>query len=148
MMRRIVARFRLVVPPISAAAGVIFAFGLFSIPQVIFGHKPAQVGDPPARRFLILAAIALGIYRAAAFHPYFRPNYLRWLKMTPWNVRKPLPMGPVELVPEDALGVGLMILLSAIYPAPRSIELVNIFLLSHMICIVATFWRTHAASFG
>jgi hypothetical protein len=148
MMRRIFARFRTVAPPMSAVAVVIFVFGLFSIPQVVFGQKPAQGGDPPARRFLILAAMALGVYRAVAFHPYFGPNYLRWLKMTPWTVRKPLPMGPVELVPQDAIGIGLMILLGAIYPAPRSIELVNIFLLSHMICIVATFWRTQAAAFG
>ena len=68
--------------------------------------------------------------------------------MTPWSVAKPLPLGPVELVPEDALGIGLVILLGAIYPAPRSIELVNVFLLSHMISVVATFWRTQVMPFG
>jgi hypothetical protein len=148
MMGRIIARFRMVAPPTLAVAVVILVFSLFSVPHVVFGQQPAQGGDSQARRFLAVVAAALGVYRVVAFHPYFRPSYLRWLKMTPWNVDRPLPLGPVELVPEDVLGIGFVVLLSAIHPAPRSIELVNAFLLCHMISVVATFWRTHAAAFG
>ena len=36
-----------------------------------------------ARRFSGSVALMLGVYRAIAFHPYFRPGYLHWLKGTP-----------------------------------------------------------------
>jgi hypothetical protein len=127
---------------------LVVVFGLFSVPQTVFGQQLAPGDNPPPRRCLIVAAIALAVYRVAGFHPYFRTNYLRWLKSTPWNVKKPLPLGPVELVPEDALGIGLILLLAATLPEPRSIEIVNIFLFSHMIITIGTFWRTGAAAFG
>ena len=79
----------------------------------------------------------LGLYRVVAFHPLFRPNYLRWLKSTPWTVRKPLPWGPLELVPKTALGMGLLIVLSATVPTPRSIELIIVFLFSHVLVLAA-----------
>jgi hypothetical protein len=148
MMRRILSRFRTVAPPAWTVAFVMIVFGVFIIPRVVFGLQPAQPPDSPPRRFLIFCSVLLGVYRVIAFHPYFRQNYLRWLKSTPWNVRKPLPLGPVELVPEDALGIGLIILLGATLPAPRSIEFVNVFLFSHLLTLVVTFWRTGVAGVG
>jgi hypothetical protein len=148
MIRALIVRCRTVAPPLSAVAVLVLVFGLFSVPQHVFGQQPAPGADPPARRYLILASVVLGIYRVAAFHPYFRASYLRWLKSTPWNVRKPLPLGPVELVPADSLGVGLIILLGATLPVPRSIEFVNIFLFSHMLALAGTFWRTGSPGFG
>ncbi len=146
-MRRIVSRCRAVAPPYWAVAVAIIGFGVFSVPEVVFGQQPVPGVDPP-HRYLVGCSILLGFYRVAAFHPYFRPNYLRWLKLTPWTVRKPLPLGPVHLVPEDGPWIGLVVLLSAILTAPRSIELVNAFLFSHFLLLIATFWRTGAASFG
>ncbi len=150
MIRTIISRFRMVAPPTWIMVGMILVFGILAIPRILFGLQPLPGNEPAAaaRRYLIVASIGLGIYRAVAFHPYFRPNYLRWLKSTPWTVRKQLPLGPLELVPEDSFAIGMLILLSAALPTPRSIELVNLFLFSHMLTQVGTFWRTGAPGFG
>src|SRR5258708_916362 len=47
---------------------------------------------------LTLYAILHGVFRAWVFHPGVRPEYRRWLNGTPWTSRKPLPLGPVQLV--------------------------------------------------
>ena len=60
-------------------------------------------------------------------------------------MRKPLPAGPVELVPEDSLAIGGLMLLSLTQPGGGSIELLNAFLFSHLRRIwSATFWRTRS----
>lgn len=150
MMRTLVSRFRMVAPPGWVMGTLVVVFGIMSIPRLVLGVRPLPGNEPGvvSRRYLIVASIGLGIYRVVAFHPYFRPNYLRWLKLTPWTVRKPLPLGPLELVPEDGLGFGLLIILSATLPAPRSIELIIVFLFSHVLVLAATFWRTGPAAFG
>jgi hypothetical protein len=133
VIRRLVSRFRRVAPP--------------AWPVVTFLVIFALLGRPGSR-LLILGSAALGVYRVVAFHPYFRTNYYRWLKTTPWTVRKPLPGGPVELVPEDGLALGGLILLGALQPGTRSIELIDVFLFSHTVGLVGTFWRTGVAGFG
>jgi hypothetical protein len=97
---------------------------------------------------LIAGAALLGFRRVKAFHPYFQPDYLRWLKSTPWTVRKPLPAGPMELVPEDFLAVGGLMLFSMTQAETHSIELLNVFLFSHLISLVAMFWLTGGPGFG
>jgi hypothetical protein len=151
MIRRMVSRLRLVAPP---GRSVVLAACCFACLEGGTVYLERQMGRPlnPSFRlgrfYLILACAQLGIYRVRAFHPYFQSDYLSWLKATPWTVRKPLPAGPVELVPEDLLAMGGLILLSWFLPAPHSIELVNTFLFSHMVALVATFWRTGVAGFG
>ncbi|HUE72360.1 MAG TPA: hypothetical protein VMP01_15860 [Pirellulaceae bacterium] len=62
-----------------------------------------------ARDVACLAAAAyLGVYRIAAFHPLFDSDYLSWLWLTPWRYDKPLPRGPLHLVLQDVLTVGLI----------------------------------------
>lgn len=50
-----------------------------------------------------LAAIGYGASRIGFFHPAFSLAYYQWLRRTPWNARKPLPVGPVHLVPQDLI---------------------------------------------
>ena len=47
------------------------------------------------------------LWRGVAFHPAWRGKYRLWLETTPWDSSKPLPMGPVHLVWQDVLIVGL-----------------------------------------
>ena len=54
-----------------------------------------------------------------AFHPFFRDDYRTWLESDPLDRPKPLPVGPVELVWEDGLVVGALILLE---PDPAQIR--------------------------
>ncbi len=48
---------------------------------------------------------AYGVYRVVSFHPLLSPDYLRWLKATPWKRGVPLPIGPVHPVVADAIVV-------------------------------------------
>ena len=50
---------------------------------------------------------ALGLYRARAFDPLLRRDYYRWLAASPWTARKPLPNGPIHIVWQDAVVIGL-----------------------------------------
>ncbi|MCR4410968.1 MAG: hypothetical protein NUV77_00920 [Thermoguttaceae bacterium] len=63
----------------------------------------------PFRVMLIgVASVAYGMYRVLVFHPLFRSGYRTWLAATPWTSAKPLPLGPIHLVPQDAVMLGLL----------------------------------------
>jgi len=150
MIRRVLARLRRVAPPRWA----LFAFLLFYIlcegPVWYLERKLGRL-DMPNRfgpRILRGASVLLGAYRLAAFHPYFRPRYLRWLKGTPWTVSKPLPLGPLELVPEDGLALALLALLSANLPDFTALYIINIFLFAHILALISTFLKTGALVHG
>lgn len=51
--------------------------------------------------WLACGGLAYGCYRAFAFHPLVNQDYRQWLELTPWKVGRPLPAGPVWLVPQD-----------------------------------------------
>jgi hypothetical protein len=151
MIRRVVNRVRLVAPPGWSVLLGLVLFTAFEGPVLYVERQLGRVLDlpiRPGRLLLITGAVLLGANRVRRFHPYFQPDYLRWLKSTPWTVRKPLPAGSVELGLEDLPALGGLILLSAIQPQTRSIELIDAFLFSHTAVLVATFWRTGVARFG
>jgi hypothetical protein len=102
----------------------------------------------PASALLFLAAATYGIARVTSFHPAFQTAYRTWLESTPWNNRKPLPLGPVELVFQDALVLGPLILLSAALPQPHAMSLLAAFLLCHLGAIIVCLWLTHIRVIG
>jgi hypothetical protein len=108
----------------------------------------------PASALSFLAAIAYGIARVTGFHPAFQKDYRAWLEFTPWNNRKPLPLGPVDLVIEDALVLGPLLLCNAILPQPRAMSVLCAFLLAHLGALVVSLWLTgirlvgYLAAFG
>ena len=57
-------------------------------------------------------------------------------------------MGPVELVWEDGLILGSIILLSATLPEPRSMQLLCAFLLGHLLALTVTLWLTRTRAIG
>lgn len=57
---------------------------------------------------LLLPSVYYGINRVINFHPGMNRQYLEWLKQVPWHPGRPLPFGPVELVWQDIVAVGLM----------------------------------------
>lgn len=151
MIRRLLSRIRLVAPPASTMAGFVLCFAAMEGPIAYLEQRAggrANLPYRPGRLVLMAGSAFLGINRVRRFHPYFQQDYLGWLRSTPWTVRKPLPAGPVELVPEDLLAVGGLVLLGGLLPAPNSIELVNTFLFSHLVGLIATFWRTEVGGFG
>jgi hypothetical protein len=107
-MRRALGRFRMLLPPPAFVVLYGLAFLLVSTPALLSARLLGVAAVPPdlldaiATVHLIGMAI-YGVYRATAFHPYFRPEYRRWLELTPWAWPKPLPVGPAHPVIEDAL---------------------------------------------
>ena len=151
MIRRMVSRFRFVAPPAWCIVVWLVLFAAAEGPILYFERQagvPLNLRIHPGRVILIGGAALLGVHRIMAFHPYFHPDYLRWLRSTPWTVRKPLPAGPIELIPEDTPALVGLMLFSMTQPEFHSIELINVFLFSHLIATIATFWRTGVPGFG
>ena len=150
MIRRMLARLLRVAPPGWAISTLScstcsakdrsgtsqWKIGLVDIPNR-FGPKILGCGG-----FL------LGAYRAIAFHPYFRPGYLRWLKGTPWTVNKPLPLGPWNWFPRTAWHSACSCLWERPCPILRSLFIINLFLFAHILVLILTFWKTGASVHG
>ncbi len=150
MIRRALVRIRQVAPPLWAVVAFLVIYSIGEGPLWYLEWKLGQVDSSHrfGRTLLILATIGLGVYRAMVCHPYFRMGYLGWLRSTPWTVKKPLPLGPAELIPTDGLAVGGLALLGTHLPQFTSFYVINKFLFIHMIVIALTFWRTQVAVFG
>src|SRR5436190_8238008 len=52
---------------------------------------------------LVAAAGVYAFFRLWRFHPACNPAYCAWLEMSPWTASKPLPVGPIHLVWQDAV---------------------------------------------
>ena len=128
MIRRVLSRFRMVAPPGWSVVVWLVLFAAFEGPVLYFEQ---QVGGPlnlpirPGRILLIAGAALLGIYRVVAFHPYLPAGLSALAQVDALDRTQAIAAGPVELVPEDGLAIGGLILLSMTQPEPRSIELVN-----------------------
>jgi hypothetical protein len=152
MSRRIGDRFRQIAPD----RGRVIAFLVLFVVFEGFVRYIESLGIPissrlpirPASGLLFLAAAVYGIARVTSFHPVFQKEYQSWLQTTPWHNRKPLPLGPVELVPEDGLVLAPLLLLSATLPQPRAMPLLCAFLLCHLGALVIGLWLTHSRAVG
>ncbi len=77
------------------------------------GHTTAEISSMPEiltlRAFLAgLAATVFALYRLWRFHPICSLGYTLWLKSSPWTPRRPLPLGPLHPVWQDAAVVGVL----------------------------------------
>jgi hypothetical protein len=61
---------------------------------------------------LATAAGLYALYRLWRFHPVCHPAYAAWLNSSPWTPARPLPFGPVHLVWQDAVVVGILAVLA------------------------------------
>jgi hypothetical protein len=149
-MIRLRTRLLRVAPPGWVVAGFLLCYLICEGPVWYLQWKFGRV-DMPNRfgpKILRAGAFLLGVYRTLAFHPYFRPGYLHWLKGTPWTVSRPLPLGPVELVPEDCLALGMLALLGTTLPDFTSLYVINLFLFGHIFATILTFWKTGSMAYG
>jgi hypothetical protein len=64
----------------------------------------------PRDAFLLIWCAAFGALRALSLHPLAWPPYGQWLARTPWQLPKPLPLGPLHLTPRDGVLLGLVML--------------------------------------
>lgn len=111
MITRITSQIRQVLPPSSALTLMMFAFGCLEISWIVFARS--QGAQSVADRALIVRdhaivvlMVAYAVFRVVAYHPLCRPDYMKWLKTTPWRRGLPLPLGPVSPAWPDVLIVG------------------------------------------
>jgi len=85
-----------------------------------------------------LFGVLYGLYRVWAFHPAARPGYYNWLCRTPWTSRKPFPLGPIHLVWQDLVILGLAV--GLLWPRLQidSVEVVQYFLAWYLAALAIT----------
>jgi hypothetical protein len=117
MSRRIPFHSNAVWPPLplvillAAAYGVVEA-GRWLIDLISHtgGVNEADMSDLNGIRLVILVsgAVVYAFLRLWRFHPACKPAYCSWLEMSPWTSRQPLPLGPLHLVWQDAVVLGVL----------------------------------------
>ncbi len=78
------------------------------------GQAPDLDGIQRIQTLLLAGAAGLyAAYRLGRFHPACDQAYANWLRLSPWIAAKPLPLGPVHLVWQDAVVIGVLTALGA-----------------------------------
>jgi hypothetical protein len=96
-------------PAVWLALALVLQFGVWTVAALSLGDgqiiwsRVVEDFSGIAPLVFLPAACAYGVYRIWAFHPVLRPGYRAWLTSTPWTAARPLPLGPVHLVPQDVL---------------------------------------------
>lgn len=114
MIGRLIHAFRLVFPTTWIVVAIVFGWCAiestrwllpwwFQVDLTELVHRMADMRDG----LVIQVAGAYGIARAMSRNPYYRDGYRKWLESTPWTVALPLPIGPVQLVWQDAMVLGV-----------------------------------------
>jgi len=158
VIRRVRSWLRVVLPPPWAVAILVVLYGVPEACRVwqMRAYGFADINEHFLRLRTIItgmAAVAYALFRALAFHPAFRNEYCKWLAATPWDHRKPLPLGPIHLVPQDVLV--LLLLTAMAYLSPERLYLPSIlFLGAYLAALCLSFWTTglvwtgYATAFG
>lgn len=89
--------------------------------------------NPATQLALAVFAGAYGIFRVVAFHPASRPDYLAWLKTTPWRPGLPLPVGPLHLAGQDVMTVGLLMAATLLFKDNSPLLILQVFLVSYLL---------------
>ena len=121
---------------------IVFYLLLVSLPPLFalkYGLIETDWNDHEYQRvikiILGLFAVIYAVYRVLFFHPSFNASYLEWLTRTPWSYGRPLPNGPLALVPQDAIIVSIMSL-THYYASPETWLLTPaVFLIAHSLAI-------------
>lgn len=88
-----------------------------------------------------LALVLYGQYRVLGFHPLWRREYFAWLRETPWHRGQPLPLGPVHLVAQDVVVVGVATIAGWWYSGGVRINFVLLpiaFVVSYLLTLMVT----------
>jgi hypothetical protein len=102
-------------PPLGWVAVFVLAYGMLDGGLWLIEHgAPSLKGELAGLpEFMQMRAGILGtaagfyaLYRLWRFHPACNSSYAGWLKTSPWTPQKPLPLGPVHPVWQDAVVLG------------------------------------------
>lgn len=161
-------RLRLLIPISAQVIILIFLAAPFLAHPIL-----AMIGSAPTFMAIVFqmlvpvgVTILYGFHRVSSMHPLANPKYGQWLATTPWTYGKPLPLGPVRLVWEDALVVAVFMLIATvgmrnflrhdelgIFPAGQSNDVIHLasaagivavcFLLTYLVGLTLTITRAH-----
>jgi len=103
-------------PPAWLMVTFLFAYGLVMGCLWLISVRLPNAGDISnageivnIRMTIIGGAAALyAAFRLFRFHPACNHAYANWLRLSPWTPRKPLPLGPVHFVWQDAAVIGVL----------------------------------------
>ncbi|MCI0747370.1 MAG: hypothetical protein L0Y58_18345 [Verrucomicrobia subdivision 3 bacterium] len=161
-MKRLVAlHSNAVWPPGLLVIGFILLYGGFNAAilaielmlAVPFGELSRVPDIAEFKKFiLMLSAAAYAAYRLWRFHPACNPAYAAWLKLSPWTADKPLPLGPLHLVWQDAVVVGTVLAIAKwhahVNPLWPAIAFVLFYFAGFTIILIGTRRRAACAIFG
>ncbi len=104
-------------PPLWVVVTFAVIYGLFSVAVWLIAAATrityvniSEMQEIVAWRsgFIATAAGCYALYRLVRFHPVCNRGYRAWLALSPWTAGKPLPLGPVHLVWQDAIVIGVL----------------------------------------
>ena len=115
MIGRIFRWNRLVLPPWWAISSFLLIYLIAESLCLYVGWWLDLPGDAKQfveTRWVVVGtgAVVFAMFRVG-FHPVHRPEYRAWLACTPWTAAKPLPLGPVHLIPQDGVILALLLLM-------------------------------------
>lgn len=109
-------------PPLWVVVSLAIVYGLFSafvwlvaVTSRIHLADIADMQEMAIWRRIFFGAVVAGyaVYRLFRFHPFFNRGYRAWLAWSPWTPDRPLPLGPVHLVWQDAAVIGALMVVAA-----------------------------------
>ncbi|HEY3395779.1 MAG TPA: hypothetical protein VGK58_23960 [Lacipirellulaceae bacterium] len=144
MLHRIHTWLRVVLP---ADWTILVFFGLFGS-AYLFAYVRSWLGDSDAwdsldefRIMLIwCTAVAYSLFRATYFNPVENLPYGRWLKASSWRHLEALPLGPIQLVWQDVVIIGVSTAL-----LPRGVvsllSVATLFLVAYSLTLSYSHWK-------
>lgn len=146
------AWFRVALPWEGAVVAFLCLYAACYLPNLVFylsggkGEFSPVFPNAPALTLhwivILFAAVVYAGLRVYAFHPAFRKDYWEWLKQTPWRVGLPLPLGPVHLVPQDVVILGILTLFGWRHFGPNWWLVPCTFLAAYVVFMMTGFIRT------
>ena len=105
-------------------------------------------------RWLVIGlGVACYVAYRVSFHPIYRGEYRTWLANTPWTAEKPLPLGPVHLLPQDLAVLAIFVLLLHTIGEPPLLLIFG-FLFAYQLAMAVTLlvtgdrWPAYGLLFG
>ena len=113
MNRRLPFHSNAVWPPALLVSVFAVFYGIIAAGLWLIRRTTPGIEDTPEiimiRDVILSAAAGLyALFRLWRFHPACNYAYRNWLKLSPWTAAKPLPLGPVHPVWQDAAVIGLL----------------------------------------
>lgn len=129
-----------VFPGIMVVCILVYVFVMVPVQMFFQRYAPEEAFPQKTNTvFFTFIAACYGFLRVVRFHPVFNRPYLTQLALSPWALHKPLPCGPVHLSGADAVVLGLLALLTVVFPVESRWTLLVVFLAAYAAGLFVSF---------